>query len=117
MGDTAGPDGFLQGEGKIGLAFVPPSRRLDACDEASNVTPEKIPQPLVAVLDGLCTACPKKAYTEKCPFPKFQGISGPSRRSLFEGMDMDQVANLFAMATDCACPKDPRGSGQVCAAG
>jgi hypothetical protein len=74
--------------------------------------PEKIPQSLVQALDSLCSACPKNAYTEKCPFQKFQGISSPSRKALFEDMDMERVVRLFSLATDCRCPKDPRVAAQ-----
>jgi hypothetical protein len=75
--------------------------------EAVSKDPKEIPQSLVSVLESLCAACPRNAYTEKCPFPKFSGISVASRRALFSAMDMEQVAKLFALSTDCACPKDP----------
>lgn len=72
----------------------------------------KIPQSLVEDLDSLCTLCPKGSYTEKCPFKYFAGVSWPTRKSLFEQMELKQVTKLFDLATDCSCPKDPRSQDQ-----
>ena len=98
--------------GNFSLAFSSGAHNIDAGGGSKTLKPEKIPQSLVLVLDSLCSACPKKAYTEKCPFQKFQGISSSSRKALFEDMDMERVLRLFSLATDCSCPKDPSKAPQ-----
>ena len=70
--------------------------------------PKKIPLSLVDDLDALCYLCPKGEYTGRCPFKMFSGVSRPSRMVIFAQMDLKQMAELFDLATDCICPKDPR---------
>ena len=74
---------------------------------------ENIPPLLVDELTLLCRQCPKGCYTEHCPFGKFAGVSEASRRWMFEQMKPGQVEQLFALATDCVCPKDPREPGHT----
>ena len=75
--------------------------------------PKTIPLSLVEDLDSLCYLCPKGEYTGRCPFKVFSGISRPSRMSLFAQIDREQIAELFDLATDCTCPKDPRQENKI----
>jgi hypothetical protein len=69
----------------------------------------------VATLDELCISCPKGCYTRNCPFQKLAGLTRSTRRSLFCEMHPEQYRHLFALATDCSCPRDPGAMTQTTA--
>ena len=73
---------------------------------ASMSAESKISLQQCVALESLCVSCPKGQYTEKCPFKLMKGISYTSRMSLLSGMDQSQIEGLFALATDCDCPKE-----------
>jgi hypothetical protein len=77
-------------------------------DSSQPITKTKVDE-----LDLLCGECPSDNSGVHCPFKTLSGISRPSRRSLFSQMSMDQVRQLYELATDCTCLKVPRARVEI----